>query len=474
MSRRRNSYSNSNSFSKSIKDYIIPIIGFILIVVLFYSCFKKENVPVPSNENQVWIVIEKWNNASAKIYYLNWSTKTIDEVQKLFKWEKISVSSGNVKLFDEKADFNLSKLWELKYLENGNFLVSSWDIWVDTKSPLNLDMKFAKLKIFENSHISLSQNEVNSTIQVISWMVEVSNLKWRSTVLSSMESLTINNSQASDEKLTLKKEPVWDLFLKNDWFLLNKWNDYVNTWSTEEKNTWEISTWEISTWNISKKDSLWWKNKYITFSNLLDESNVSSSTIVVSWAYDAEEIWKIELNWKVAVLNPSTWTFKIDWVSVPEKENNLIFKVFDAEENLKEKFVYTVYNDAWIDSVITNSKNSSENNVFNVDWSNFTFTSPSASWSYTTTEWFVTIKWYVSAKNIDKVEVNWLKLKSFNWKTWRYHASEDYGNFVEWTNQYEVKYYSWTDLVYKNYFTIIKKQKGSYESPSEPNDSIAY
>jgi hypothetical protein len=40
-----------------------------------------------------------------------------------------------------------------------------------------MEMRFAKLKIPANAHISLSQNEVMSTIYVISGNVEVSNLK---------------------------------------------------------------------------------------------------------------------------------------------------------------------------------------------------------------------------------------------------------------------------------------------------------
>jgi hypothetical protein len=46
------------------------------------------------------------------------------------------------------------------------------------------------------------------------------------------------------------------------------------------------------------------------------------------------------------------------------------------------------------------------------------------------------------ASGIDSVTVNDLKLSSFNGKTWRYHASTDYGNLVPGTNIYEVKYFS--------------------------------
>ena len=52
-------------------------------------------------------------------------------------------------------------------------------------------------------------------------------------------------------------------------------------------------------------------------------------------------------------------------------------------------------------------------------------------------------------------------LKSFDWKNWRYHARTDYGNLANWTNVYEIKYFSWETMVYKNYFTIIKKDNSA-------------
>ena len=94
---------------------------------------------------------------------------------------------------------------------------------------------------------------------------------------------------------------------------------------------------------------------------------------------------------------------------------------------------------------------------FNVDGSKFAFTAPTTGATYTTYEDFVTIRGTVSAPNIDTVTVNDLKLWSFNWTTWRYHARDIYGTLADWTNVYEVKYFSGGNLVYKNYFTIVKK-----------------
>lgn len=473
MSTRRRGWYSNNNFSKNIKDYIVPIIWWILILFLIWSLFFKKAPEKIDTENQVWILITKDADSKATISYTWWNKKDVEDGAKLFKWEKITVASWRVKINNEDFSFNLNKLWELKYLEGWDFGFYSGEAWLDTKSAMNLNMNFAKLKISEGSHISLSQNELISTIYVISWKVEVSNLKWRSTILSSMDKLEVSKDDASNEKVdfSIKKEPISESFIKSDWFMLNNWDSYIsiNTWTTEESSTGTTST--TSTWEtIKTNESFSWKSKYITFSNLLDESNVSSSSILVSWAYDVEEVSKIELNWKIATLNPQTWTFRIEWISVPNKSNDLVFKVFNKDEDLKEKFVYTVYYDSWVNNNSNNNSSSSsidswfKVSTFDVDGTKFSFTSPTTSSTYTSYEDFITIRGYVSASWITTVLVNDFKLNSFDWRNWRYHARTDYGNLANWTNVYEIKYFSWNDLVYKNYFTIIKKSWASQKN----------
>ena len=214
--RRRGWYSTNRSFSKNIKDYIVPIIWWVLILFLIWSMFFKKTAEVKPTENQVWIAMTSDKDTKATIFYAGWDKKELSEGMSLYKSEKVSVLNWKVKLADDKYSFNLNKLWELKYLEDGWFSLNSWDVWIDTKAALNVEMKFVKLKISENSHVSLAQNEVNSTIYVISWTVEVSNQKWRSTVLSWGEKIEVSRAEASDEKIDLsfrrrrKKFFNWD------------------------------------------------------------------------------------------------------------------------------------------------------------------------------------------------------------------------------------------------------------------------
>lgn len=464
--RRRLGYSNHSStsdFSKKIKDYIVPIIAWILILFLIWTFFFKTNSSEKTNlENRIWMSITKDIDSKAIISFKWWKDEELKEWVKLFRWEKIIVSNWRILLSDENISLNLNKLSELKYLENWNFSFDSWEAWIDAVASTNLDMKFVKLKISADSHISISQNEINSTVYVISWKVEVSNLAWKNTVLWSNEKIEVSRAEASDSKidLSIKKEPLNDYFLKSDWFTINNWSKYFWTWIVEETKTWtwETNTWTTSnTWKINSASNFTWKSKYITISNLLDESNVSSSVISVWWAYDTEVVSKIEINWKVATLNSKTGTFKVENISVPLKENDVVFKIFNADEELIEKFVYTVYYDWATTKKVTAVTETTTNNTFWVDWTKFVFTAPISWTTYTTYEDFVTIKWSVSASWIDKVTVNDFKLSSFNGSTWKYHANKDYWNLVSWTNIYEIKYFSWTKMVYKNFYIIIKK-----------------
>lgn len=468
--RRRWHYNNHskspfNDFSKKIKDYIVPIIWWILVLFLVWSFFIKSETKPVVVDNWTWLNIEADSWTQATIFYTWGKKETFTEWMKLFKSERIWIANWKVKIYDESISFNLAKVWDLSYKENGDFKLDSWDVWIDTTVTTNLDMKFAKLKIYPNSHISLTQNEMQSLVYVVSWKVEVSNNAWKNTILADMQKIEISVSEASNDKidLSLKKEPLNDYFLKSDWFISNNWESYIWSWNVENTSTWaeeKSANWSGKT-EFVKNES--WKSKYLTFSNLVDESNVSSSLISISWIYDTEEIEKIDINGKVAVLNSDVWSFKVEWVSVPNKVNDIVFKVFGKDEELKEKFVYTVYYEewtsAWNNSSDSQNKPIANANTFDIDGTKFIFTAPASSNTYTTYEDFVTIRWSVLAAGIDEVRVNNFKLKSYSpqTKTWRYHASTQTWNLAVWTNQYDVEYYSAWVLVYKNVYIIVKK-----------------
>ncbi|NVP17110.1 hypothetical protein HUU51_00110 [Candidatus Gracilibacteria bacterium] len=463
MTRRR----GSTVFQKNIKDYIVPIIGGVLILFLLFSVFSGGDSSDTNinSENQSGIsVLLDSESSQATVIYPGDYKKDLEGDGTIYKGEKILVKQGSVSLkLDSIANFRINRLGELKYLENGNFSVTSGEAWIDSLSSFNLDLNFAKLKIDENSHLSVSQNEMGSTVYLISGFVEIENLVGKNTVLAPGEKITISRGDASkgDIDLTLLKENLDQFFLKSDWFILNKGSSYIVLEDTSEIEE-QLSQTGSTVENLSS-------SQLITFSNLVDESNVSTPLINISGAFTSEDISSIILNSKKAIIDKANKTFKIENVDVSNKENDLVFKVYDDSNDVISRFVYTVYYNLGSsgNTSTTNSSGFKVNN-FDVDGTKFIFTSPTTSNTYTTTETFVTIRGEVKAEGIDSITVNDFKLSSFNGKTWRYHADVSYNNLAEGTNVYEVKYFSSGKLVYTNYYTIIKKSN----TPSTQNIEV--
>lgn len=470
MTRRR----GSNALQKNIKDYIVPIIGWILVLFLVFSLFSWDSSDSKTNiENQSWISIKLDSESAQATLIYPWDyKKELEGDGNLYKWEKILVKQWTASLsFDNLLNFKVNRLWELKYGEDSSFTVSSWEVWIDALKPLDLNLSFANLKIDENSHLSVSQNEMWSTVYLISWFVEVTNLVWKNTVLAPGEKITISRSDASkkDLDLTLLKENIDQFFIKSDWYILNKWSTYLT-----EDGIDELENEEDDTQSGSLSTSSW---EILSFNSLIDESNVSSPLINISWTYSDSEISSITVNWKEAILSKTNKTFKFENVDVSNKENDLVFKVYDDSNDIILREVYTVYYNLGSDKVdsiekpTTQSTDSNSSSLkvhnFTIDGSQFSFTSPTTQSTYTTTESFITIRWNVKAEWIDSITVNDFKLNSFNGSTWRYHADVEYNNLAEWTNVYEIKYFSWGKVVYTNYFTIIKKSTWSVTTSSE-------
>lgn len=447
-----------NTLQKWLKDYIVPIVWWLLIIILIFSVFSwGDEVPQVDLENKTWLeLILDSANTESYIEYPGDFKKKIEWEISLYKGEKVIVKEWTVSLSMLWLwDFKVNKLWELTYLENWDFSLFSSDLWLNSVSKINVEMRFATVSAGANSHISFSQNEMWSTIYLINGFAEITNLAWKSTVLANGQKITVSRLDANSEDvdLSLLKENIDDYFKQSDWFIINNWNSFIKSDVNSDEETSTGSTDFVSS-----------GSRLINITNLSDEANVSSDTIIVTWNYTDEEITKITLNWVPATINKELKTFKFENVSVSNRENDLVFKVYDDANDLLSKFIYTVYYNWAAANNTSTSKFSVQ--TFDVDGSQFTFTSikdgvlKDLNWKTTyTTYWdFLTIYWQVTAKWIKNVSVNWYTLMSYDWSTWRYHPSTVNNNLSVWTNVYEVKYYNdaWK-VVYTNHFTIIKK-----------------
>ena len=444
----------SNSFTKSLRDYIVPLIGLGLIGLLIYSLFYNSGTQDTQDtikyENQIGLEVTLDNDITESYIVYPWENKKkIEGAINLYKWERILVKEWSVSVvFPSVWNLKLDKNGDMKYEEDGSVSLLSSDLWLDNETELNVNLQYGKVIVEANSHISFSQNEVESSVYLLSGSAEVRNLAWVSSPLWVWQKIIISRLNASLDTvdMSLYKDELDDFFLTSDWFIKNNGSRYI-WWNNDETGT--------GTNSVSSSAS-----NILSFHNFVDESYVSSSSINITGNYIWDEVARISLNWVEAKLSSENSSFLFEAVDVSSRENDMIFKVYDDANDLLSKFLYVVY-------YSSGEADSSNNSLFNVknyavDGSLFTFTSPNTKDTFSTFSSFVTIKGKVLAKGIKKVSVNGYFLKSFNGNTWRYHADVRYNNLRTGTNVYEIKYFDEDDnVVYANNFTIIKKPIGS-------------
>jgi len=302
--RQRN---KTNNLTKILKDYAIPIAVLFIVIIIFFNLFSWSNSKDinKSLENSSWIkVVFDSAVTEAFIEYSSWKKTNIESDTNLYKWEKLTVKEWSVNIKVWNMDLSLDKMWILEYKNDWTLFLDSANMWVNTKVKSDFAMKFINISAWVNSVFNLYQNEVESSIYVLSWTVEVANLAEQSIILSSWEKLSLLSTDASktDIDLSSMKAEFDEYFKTSDWFIKNFWAKYLKAKETSS-STWKTD--ETSTWSVSKTKLNW----LISFDDLTDESLNSLSSIDISWVYNSTKVSKITLNWISAKLNLQEKTF---------------------------------------------------------------------------------------------------------------------------------------------------------------------
>ena len=324
-------------------------------------------------------------------------------------------------------------------------------------------MRYATVTTWNDTIVSLTQNEAWSTVYVLKWTAQVENMVWVQTRVIAGQRLSIPRLQASNKDFDISSERVaLDAFFQNsDWFLEN--DGHLIKIGEEEKSNEEEILWndEIS----------WVSTNLVRFDRLRDEMSTDSSSINISGTILSDNIWAISVQNIPAKINMSSKSFELNSIPLPQAMNDLVIKIYDTERNILQKEVFTVY--TWSPSSAsasstgqattapqTNTQTTSNtgNTFFDIDATKFRFTSPSTTNRFTTSAWEITIRGETTAEWVSYVEVNGFRLNSFNGRTWRYHAFERFNTIREGTNQYRIDYLDSNEkIIYTDYYTIIKQ-----------------
>jgi len=454
MTRRRN-----NNFSKTIKDYLVPLIWLFLIMVLAWSIFGgTEKTVEPNTNNGIGLEVNLDSPSTEADIVYEWDYKTaISGSAKLFKWEKVLVKVGAVNIsLDGIGDFKLDKLGELKYNIWDDFTLFSSNLWFSSDNANTINLQFwNSVAVGTNSTVSISQNDVQATVYLLNGSATVYSSTGKELSLSKWEQITLSRKDSIDEDidLSLLKKEFGEFFKVSDWYIKNNGDFFLNQWNLDTAS---------GSVSISGSGST-----SAQLTSVFDESTVSSSPIKLEWRYNPDTTSRITINNIATLLDESSKSFKIDQFKLALKTNDLVVKVYNTDGSIESKQVYTVYYSGGNDTSTSVAQavwivNVADGTVYGVDATKFGFTAPSTSGKFATTGSEITIRGITTAADISKVMVDWFELKSFNGSTWRYHAFTRFDNLILGNNQYEIQYF-WKDgnLVYTDYYTIVKKTAGS-------------
>lgn len=458
----RNRY---NNIWKTLKDYTVPLIWVLLILVLVYSIFSSsntDNTNLDNNGANVEYLDSKVNLSSedsvAYIVYDSWKKVKIEESVSLWKLEKVVVESWDVLIdFPFVAKMKLSENWEFSYKEDWSFYLESWDLWVEAMKDIEVSMKYANVFLSLWAVSNLNQNEIESTVYSITWNVSLSNLAWISSNLENWYKLSIKSidSASNDIDLDSFKVNIDDYFKLSSWFKSN-WGEEL----LKDENKQESSlSWSL----LIEKDT----SSLLTFDDLVDESYVNTNPIDLKWRYSPTKVWEITINGKSVTLDKDLWVFSLKWLALNFSTNDLVVKIFDDNKNVIWKTVFTIYSSnptsSWTSNSLTDSKGLENYAVKPTD---FIIYEPTKTWKLTTSSSRVTIRGKVTNKDVASVSVNNYTLKSYNGSTWRYHAFVEQETLKDWANNYEIKYMDKNGkVIYKEYYSIYKQDPKAVVAP---------
>ena len=458
------------SLGDTLKDYLVPIIGLLLIILILWSVLwgnnDSESVENVSDSRTSTEIIFLSPETEAIVVYPNEAKDTLNNWASIHEWESIIVKEWSLELSPtESTTITLNKIAELKYQAPNSYAFYSSDWWFDSSDKLTIDMRYASITTWDNTIVSLTQNEAVSTIYVLAGTAKVTNLWGSNTSLIKWQKISISRQDAAkwDIDLASEKADIDSYFKSSDWFIENEW--YITLQQEDVTTNLENNTWSLIVWDSS--------GRYIQYDNLSDEITLSASSIDVTGTVISDSVSAFTIAWKQAEIS-SDRSFSVSWIPLTSAVTDLVVKVYDTNKNILEKKVYSINTDT-VSPASSSSTTQEASTVqaaawvtnFDIDATDFGFTAPSVTGKFSTTWSEITIRGITTAEWITGVQVNGFELASFNGSTWRYHAFTRFGTLQNGSNQYKIDYFKGSSLAYTDYYTIVKQEATNIPSTPE-------
>lgn len=456
-SRRAHQSQSSLSWTWIIAVWIVAWL--LLLKWLFWSSWW------PANASWYLLVTPSWNPDTVAITMSNNSKIRIDGPEKLFASDKsVSVESGGMaRAENDQMSIDIDGNTEVRYTstsptENA-ISITKWRAWVSSKtSPIVTQLKNFSVRIQAGDIVFVEQNNAYSIAYSIKWLSLISTSRGTHTLEPGNRIMIGASDLVSTDPLASLAGPIDENIMQNPIFIRNNGLDFLNQLNKIPQNSMTSSwsgnqPWE---WTGSLNSNKW---QYVVINDPLDGSIARGTTISVMGKILSREVKRITLNDKDASISPVNESFIFQWLPVEKDITNIVYKAYDANNSLLEKWVTVVFGQKW-------AKNSGVTlvpNNFPLSNKDFKITFPTEN-PYKTTDSLVKVQWSVPKDTVAYIVVNDYRLQKFipNSTVWYYYANTDTKSMVDGINLYTIKFYGSDDsLLYSQLFTIVKESKNA-------------
>lgn len=462
MTRLRNR-TNSSPMVMNYFSYIVPFAIAVIILVVIIRYISSPGTSVENNTGSFITITPKQEQSEIYIYMSGDSKKRIDGTTKMYATDsKLSVSAGEAEVAFKN---NTSKLFvdkwgEIKYdglidgkqtvsLENADILVDSSD------SMMNIKLKNFSVTPNVNSIIILSQNTIASNIYILKGSAVVEDYSKKSSAATPWvgQQLTIMKNDLSSTTLQFsnKIEPLSDYIKTTNLFIKHNGDSLLSSITTiSESGSIINESWSLITRNVKA---------WLAITSPEDESTVTSNEVDIEGTVLNEQIIKVTINDKEALINKEQKSFMYKGFPLVSGGNNIVYKAYDSEGGILAKWIITVY---------TSQKSSAGNiqqkatvTTYPISDKDFRIISPTEN-PYKTTDNVIRLEGRVNKGIVKYITINDFRLSKFPQlgTSWYYFANKDFGTMNDGINLYTIKYYGENnELLFTNLFTIVKEKK---------------
>jgi hypothetical protein len=439
---------------------LVCIIGIIFLARLFKWSGTAEWA-------QEYITMNISDKSIAYIGTSEWSKTRIKNGDKLYaantsilvdNQEGFHVQGKNQYILTD-IDKGSELIYKSQSMSGGSISVSKWRVWVQAeKSPLEVQLKTFSIDATPGNIFLVEQNNIYSTAYALKGDISVRTRVGNFTLVAGNRIMLRDSDITDDANIWQFAGEIDESISQNPLFIQN-WGEALLKEAVEKKKATTESGTVLDADSTHSGTSLSSESgKYIKINQPIDGTVVQGSKITIMGDLLSKDVKRVTLNDHDTSVSPVNESFVLQDLDVESEIFNIVYKAYNSENQLLDKWVVTVYGPKWVS---TSQKLVPEN--FPLSNKDFQIFFPKEN-PYKTTESLVKVQWVVPKNTVQYIVVNDYRLQKFiaNSSTWYYFANTETETMKEWINIYNIKFYnSDNKLLYTQLFTIVKESKNA-------------